>query len=57
MFALSIVLPGKAYPIIDEAFKTRALREAAVKKTLAGIEPLGSDPEKQQKPAAPAAAR
>ncbi len=58
MFALTIVLSGKAYPIIDEGFKTPALREVALKKTLAGIERLGSEPKPQQKkPAAKAGAR
>jgi type IV secretory pathway TraG/TraD family ATPase VirD4 len=57
MFALTIVLSGKAYPIIDEGFKTPALREVALKKTLAGIERLDSPPKQQKKQPAKAGAR
>jgi type IV secretion system protein VirD4 len=37
-FALKITLAGKAYPILDQPFKTSALREKAVEDTLAEIE-------------------
>jgi hypothetical protein len=57
MFALTIVLAGKSYPIIDEAFEKPALREVALRKTLAGIERLDSPPKQQKKQPAKAGAR